>query len=55
MKLRSKSESMTHDIDPDVVRDALREFLQELKDNEREKDLAKIEVDNLNKQVSLVW
>ena len=42
---------MMHDFDPDVVRDALRDFLQELKDNERGKDLAKIEVVEIKKQV----
>ena len=40
------------DIDPEVVRAALRDFLQELKDTQREKDDAKIEVSNLTRQVS---
>ena len=47
----SRTEQLVQDIDPEVVRAALRDFLQELKDTQREKDDAKIEVSNLTRQV----
>ena len=49
----SRTEQLVQDIDPEVVRAALRDFLQELKDTQREKDDAKIEVSNLTRQVNM--
>merc|ERR1719376_1920590 len=47
----SRSEQLVQDIDPEVVRAALRDFLQELKDTQRDKDDAKIEISNLTRQL----
>merc|ERR1712015_95091 len=47
----TRTEQLVQDIDPEVVRAALRDFLQELKDTQREKDDAKIEVSNLTRQL----
>jgi len=53
--LYRRTEQLVQDIDPEVVRAALRDFVQELKDTQRDKDDAKIEVSNLTRQVRIIW
>ena len=47
----SRTEQLVHDIDPEVVKAALKDFLQELKDTQRDKESARAEVTNSMRQV----
>ncbi|ETE72955.1 Rootletin, partial [Ophiophagus hannah] len=47
-----RSEQTTSEIDPEVVRDALKDFLQELRDTQRERDDLRIQVMNMSHQLN---